>query len=127
MVVAPRARPSSPRTEGLVISACPMAARTKVNGSPALERIRTTEIGRHAGEQVLVEGWLRTIRSMGGLTFAVLRDGWGEVQAVWELERDPLRGLGPESVVGLRGMVVPSEQAPGGLELREPAVKRSAP
>ena len=87
-----------------------------------MERIRTTEVGRHAGEQVRVEGWLRTIRSMGGLTFAVLRDGWGEVQAVWELEREPLTGLGPESVVGFRGSVVPSPQAPGGFELREPAV-----
>jgi nondiscriminating aspartyl-tRNA synthetase len=87
-------------------------------------RIRTTEIKIHVGERVRVQGWLHALRRMGGVTFLILRDGWGTVQAVTENEADlgPLtaEGLGVESVLVLEGVVVQEPQAPGGFELRQP-------
>ena len=86
--------------------------------------IRTVEAGEHVGEVVEVRGWLHALRRLGGVTFVVVRDGWGTIQAVTEDEADlaPLAGLALESVVGLRGRVVANAQAPGGLELQQPAL-----
>ncbi len=82
-----------------------------------MERIRTTEAAAHVGEQVLVSGWLNTLRRLGGITFLVVRDGWGTLQAVAEKETDlaPLTeiGAGVESVVTVEGTVASSSQAPG--------------
>jgi nondiscriminating aspartyl-tRNA synthetase len=87
-----------------------------------MERVRSADVARHQGERIRVAGWLRAKRSLGGVTFAVIRDGWGEVQAVWE-SGDPLAGVGAESVVGLTGDLVPAAKAPAGVELREPTVE----
>ena len=86
--------------------------------------IRTVEAGEHVGEVVEVRGWLHALRRLGGVTFVVVRDGWGTLQAVTEDEADlaPLAGLALESVVGLRGRVTANAQAPGGLELQQPAL-----
>jgi nondiscriminating aspartyl-tRNA synthetase len=86
-----------------------------------LERIRTKEVFEHAGERVRVQGWLHSLRKLGGITFLVVRDGWGMVQAVAEDEHE-LASLteanaGVESVIVLEGNVVREEQAPGGVEL----------
>ncbi len=85
--------------------------------------IRTVEAQEHVGEMVAVRGWLHNVRRLGGVTFVFLRDGWGILQAVTEdaADLEPLAGLALESVVALRGRVVANAQAPGGLELRQPA------
>jgi nondiscriminating aspartyl-tRNA synthetase len=85
--------------------------------------IRTVEAREHVGEMVEVRGWLHAVRRLGGVAFVVVRDGWGTIQAVTEDEADlaPLAGLALESVVGLRGCVMANPQAPGGLELQQPA------
>jgi nondiscriminating aspartyl-tRNA synthetase len=90
-----------------------------------MERIRTVELATHAGERVCVAGWLHARRRLGGLTFLTLRDGWGIVQIVAEGEAAAHidAELGVESVLRVEGTVTPSEQAPGGLELTEPAVE----
>ena len=82
--------------------------------------IRTVEAREHVGEMVSVRGWLHAVRRMGGVTFVVVRDGWGTIQAVTEDEADlaPLAGLALESVVGLRGRVTANDQAPGKIELQ---------
>ena len=86
--------------------------------------IRTVEAREHVGERVEVRGWLHNVRRLGGETFVVVRDGWGTIQAVTEDEADlaPLAGLALESVVALRGRVTANAQAPGGLELQQPAI-----
>lgn len=88
-----------------------------------MERIRTTELAAHVGQRVRVSGWLNTLRRLGGITFLVIRDGWGIVQAVAEKEADlaPLTEAeaGVESVITVEGTVTSSPQAPGGLELRD--------
>lgn len=87
-----------------------------------MERLRTTELAAHVGERVRVSGWLNTLRRLGGITFLVIRDGWGIVQAVAEQESDlaPLTEAeaGVESVIAVEGTVTSSSQAPGGLELQ---------
>ncbi len=96
-----------------------------------MERIRTREIVEHVGERVLVSGWLHSLRKLGGITFLVVRDGWGMVQAVTEDESElqPLRATnaGVESVITLEGYAMAEEQAPGGVELRKLSINVIAP
>jgi nondiscriminating aspartyl-tRNA synthetase len=86
-------------------------------------RIRTPEVASHLGETVRVAGWLHSLRRLGGVSFLVVRDGWGIVQAVVEQESElePIHaaGAGVESVIAVSGRVAAAEQAPGGVELRE--------
>lgn len=93
----------------------------------AMERVRTTEIGAHVGRRVRVLGWLHAMRLLGGISFLVVRDGWGTVQVVTENADDlaPLAdaGAGPESVLAVEGDVVTMPQAPGGIELHNPALE----
>src|SRR5690348_13256856 len=96
-----------------------------------MERIRTVEIGGHVGERVRVAGHLHALRKMGGVSFLVVRDGWGMAQAVADGEAAlaPLAesGAGVESVVAVEGVVMEAPQAPGGVELREPRVEVLVP
>ena len=70
-----------------------------------MKRIRTTEVASHISERVRVAGWLHSLRQLGGVSFLVIRDGWGTVQAVAETEAElaPLREqeAGVESVVSV--------------------------
>src|SRR5260370_25441820 len=60
---------------------------------------------------------------MGGISFLVIRDGWGTIQAVAETEAElsPLNegGLSVESVLSIEGLVISMPQAPGGIELHK--------
>lgn len=88
-----------------------------------LQRIPTGEVGAHIGKRILVRGWLHSWREMGGVSFLVLRDAWGTLQAVAETEEElcPLREqqVGLESAISITGRVVAMAQAPGGVELHE--------
>ncbi len=88
-----------------------------------MERTLTTEVKTHIGERVRVAGWLHSLRKLGGVTFIVLRDGWGLIQAVTENEDEvaPLieGKLSVESLIAVEGLVVSEAQAPGGIELHE--------
>lgn len=92
-----------------------------------MERTRTTEASQHVGERVRVAGWLQSLRKMGGITFLVIRDGWGIVQAVTEADEElgPLRdgAIGVESVIAVEGIVMREAQAPGGSELHELSIE----
>ena len=90
-----------------------------------MQDIRTVEARDHVGEVVRLHGWLHAVRRLGGVTFVVLRDGWGTIQAVTEDEQDlaPIAGCALESIVRLTGTVVANAQAPGGLELRRPVLE----
>ncbi len=84
-------------------------------------RSRTVECAEKVGQRVRVSGWIHSIRRLGGITFLVVRDGWGTIQAVTEEEtqRLLLAGLGVESVVSVEGRVTAMPKAPGGIELQE--------
>ncbi len=97
-----------------------------------MERIPTTQVSQHIGQRVRVQGWLHALRKLGGVTFVVVRDGWGTVQAVSEDETEltalsETAGLGAETVLALEGLVVAEAQAPGGVELRQLAVEVFTP
>ncbi|HLJ35988.1 MAG TPA: aspartate--tRNA(Asn) ligase, partial [Ktedonobacteraceae bacterium] len=81
----------------------------------------TIEVGAHIGERIRVAGWLHSLRRMGGVTFLVVRDGWGMIQAVTESEAElgalATGAVGVESVIAIEGLVVSEQQAPGGFEL----------
>jgi nondiscriminating aspartyl-tRNA synthetase len=88
-----------------------------------MERIRTTAVPSHIGEQVHIAGWLHSWRQMGGIHFLVIRDGWGTIQAVVETESEIASlvesGATFESVIAVEGHVVEETQAPGGAELHD--------
>ncbi|MCW5803439.1 MAG: aspartate--tRNA(Asn) ligase [Deltaproteobacteria bacterium] len=92
-----------------------------------MERIRSSELGAHVGERVRVAGWLQSLRRLGAVSFLVVRDGWGTVQAVVadDARLAPLREAGceVESVVEVEGTVVANAQARGGVELHAPDVR----
>ena len=85
------------------------------------QRIPTVEVKLHISEHVQVRGWLHSWREMGDVSFLVLRDAWGTLQAVAETpaELQPLRAqeVGLESAIAISGLVVAMPQAPGGVEL----------
>ena len=88
-----------------------------------MQRRLTTEVKSAVGERVRIEGWLYSLRQLGGITFLVVRDGWGIIQAVAESAEEviPLHEAqaGVESVIAVEGLVVSEAQAPGGIELHE--------
>jgi nondiscriminating aspartyl-tRNA synthetase len=98
-------------------------------GGVTMERIWTTELAQHAGSQVRLEGWLHRFRQLSNVSFLVLRDARGLAQVVVE---DPalvetISQLYNESVLAVEGQAVSSEQAPGGVEIREPRVEVISP
>jgi nondiscriminating aspartyl-tRNA synthetase len=94
-----------------------------------MERIRTTDLAAHAGERVALQGWLLQARTLGGIRFLLVRDGYGVAQVVTEEPERlaPLHGLLPESVIAVEGRVVAEAQARGGYELRDPDVRVLTP
>ncbi|MEM7131789.1 MAG: aspartate--tRNA(Asn) ligase [Chloroflexota bacterium] len=100
-----------------------------------MPRIRSVEIQKHVGKEVRFQGWLQTLRQLGGISFIILRDGWGTVQAVTEQATDLTELMNAkgesevqtESVIELTGLVVASDQAPGGYEVHNPKVSVIAP
>lgn len=96
-----------------------------------MERIQSVSVGKHVGERVRVAGWLHSLRRLGGVSFLVVRDGWGLVQAVAETEAGlgPLQegNVGVESVIAVEGLVVSEAQAPGGFELHDLSIEVIAP
>jgi len=74
-------------------------------------------------ETATVIGWVHEIRDLGGLSFYILRDRTGFLQATVVKKKAPESVLGNakevsrESVVRVSGTVKPTEKAPGGREI----------
>jgi nondiscriminating aspartyl-tRNA synthetase len=71
----------------------------------------------HVGKRVTVAGWLHQVRALGGVTFVLLRDRSGIVQAVLDREPPELAGIQVESVLSVTGTVVAEPRAALGVEL----------
>ena len=84
-----------------------------------MERILTSELTAHAGERVLLRGWLHRERRLSRVSFLILRDRAGLAQIVV----DDATKLVPETVLEVEGLVVASAQAPGGAELQAPEIR----
>src|ERR1700704_5086533 len=85
-----------------------------------MERVWSVDLPNHVGEKVVIAGWLQRLRRLSQVSFVILRDGRGLVQAVLDdpalVER--VAALHGESVLRLEGEVHNTPQAPRGVELR---------
>jgi nondiscriminating aspartyl-tRNA synthetase len=90
-----------------------------------VQRCTTTEVTGHAGQRVQLAGWLHHQRHLARVAFLLVRDGWGITQVVVDDAglRARTADLSPETVVEVEGLVVLSDQAPGGVELHDPEVR----
>jgi nondiscriminating aspartyl-tRNA synthetase len=87
-----------------------------------MERTLTGALRSRVGERVRLAGWLHHQRRLARLTFVLLRDRAGLAQVVVD-EPEAIEAVGallPETVLEVEATVAASEQAPGGVELREP-------
>jgi len=82
------------------------------------------DFGPHLdGEEVTIMGWVASIRDQGGLTFLIIHDRDGLIQATIHRDRAPRRvlqridGLSEHSVVAIRGVVRAIGKAPHGAEV----------
>ncbi|WP_135853294.1 aspartate--tRNA(Asn) ligase [Halorussus salinus] len=88
-----------------------------------IDRTYSDEISAEQdGETVSIAGHVHEIRDLGGLTFIIVRDREGQIQAVFKEENDEAlfeaaQDLHKEDVVQITGRVKASDQAPGGVEL----------
>ena len=82
-----------------------------------------SEIAAHAGEEVLLCGWLHNRRSSGKIHFLTVRDGTGFVQAVMSKASvgddmfHQTDHLGQETALRVRGTVRADKRAPNGFEI----------
>jgi len=82
-----------------------------------MERTLARDVGKHIGSQVMVKGWVHTLRAMGKLNFIVVRDRTGLVQTKIRGFEDPEDRLKEEAAIKLIGNVVEDERAPEGFEV----------
>jgi len=85
-----------------------------------ISRVLSAELPAHVGERVTIAGWLHRRRDLKSVTFLIIRDRAGLAQVV--LPAAATDALGEETVLQVEGLVVASEQAPGGAELTEPVL-----
>jgi nondiscriminating aspartyl-tRNA synthetase len=87
-----------------------------------MERTLTGDLHARVGERVRLAGWLHLQRRLARLTFVLLRDRAGLAQVVAEEPEaiEAVEALLPETVLEVEATVAASDQAPGGVELREP-------
>ncbi len=78
------------------------------------------EIGRRAGEEILLHGSVYKLRRMSGFAFVLLRTGRHVIQCVYspEFSRFEMEELVEESCVRVRALVAPEERSRMGWELR---------
>ncbi len=94
-----------------------------------MKRVFSSEIAAHIGKEVTIEGWVHKLRKLGAISFLVLRDRNGLVQAIIDAgaENDKLKELTTETVVAVTGKVVAEERAPHGAELHVEKVEIISP
>ncbi|HUN89482.1 MAG TPA: amino acid--tRNA ligase-related protein, partial [Terriglobales bacterium] len=84
---------------------------------------RISELSKHEGQTVTIQGWLYNQRESGKLLFPIIRDGSGLVQGVVPKNAvapevfDAFKGLTQESSLIVEGKVRADKRAPGGYEL----------
>lgn len=80
-----------------------------------MERTLIKDAFEKVGEEVKVCGWVHKIRDLGKLTFLIIRDRSGLMQAV--VEKKQSMHLRLEFVVCISGTVQQNDKAPGGVEI----------
>jgi asparaginyl-tRNA synthetase len=86
-------------------------------------RITIEQAAQHAGETVVIPGWLYNLRRSGKIAFPILRDGTGILQCVAVQSQlpadlfDSIKELTQESSIVVTGKLRAEPRAPGGYEL----------
>ena len=94
-----------------------------MNSASTPPRITIEQASRHAGEIVVIPGWLYNLRRSGKIAFPILRDGTGIMQCVAVKSQFPeelfekIKDLTQESSIIVTGKVRAEPRAPGGYEL----------
>jgi nondiscriminating aspartyl-tRNA synthetase len=81
-------------------------------------RILIEELPEHVGKEVLIGGWVHSIRKQGKIVFLLLRDRTGIIQIAAESNAVKQYAVHNEAVVYAGGTVVKDERAIGGIEVR---------
>ena len=84
--------------------------------------VSIADIGRYAGQEITLRGWLYNQRESGKLLFPQFRDGTGLLQGVCSQKESPqafetLRNLTQESSCIVSGKIREDKRAPGGFEM----------
>jgi nondiscriminating aspartyl-tRNA synthetase len=82
-----------------------------------MKRVLTAELGSCLGQEVTVMGWVLRIRILSKVTFLLLRDRSGTVQAVLDPALLKAQPISTESVVKIRGVVKAEPRSRLGFEL----------
>ncbi|HII59190.1 TPA: aspartate--tRNA(Asn) ligase [Methanocaldococcus jannaschii] len=75
------------------------------------------------GQEVIIMGWVHSIRALGKIIFVILRDREGTVQIVAPKQKvgdelfSQIKKLGAEDVIAVKGKVIANEKAPNGFEI----------
>ena len=88
-----------------------------------MERVYIKDCTQHIDREVHCAGWVHRIRSLGKVTFLLLRDRTGIIQTVW----DEAPEVTLESVVRIKGKISENDKAPGGIELHAASMEVLAP
>lgn len=92
-----------------------------------MQRTYIRDIKDNIGKEVLINGFIQTIRDQGGIKFLIIRDITGIVQiVVLKSEKQSfelIKELSLESVVEITGLVKEEKQAPGGFEVQVKNIK----
>lgn len=86
-----------------------------------MERVYSNEVKNHADEEILLKGWVDTIRALGKISFVIIRDRFGKIQTLAKADSPIFEKLGTlsrEDVVEAVGTVKANSNAPGGAELQ---------
>ena len=89
-----------------------------------MERTLAKELHNQIGQTVQLRGWLNNIRSLGKLTFLILRDRSGFAQILIEdkQEAQKLAHLQPGTVLRVEGKATASQEAHVGAEVTHPKI-----
>lgn len=94
-----------------------------------MKRLISTELKNKVGEDVLVKGWLHSLRILGAVSFLTLRDRGGFLQVVVESkdELSKVKNLQPGSVLSITGQVQDAPKTDLGVELSNPSIEVDVP
>lgn len=85
-----------------------------------MKHLSATELTEKAGEAVIVDGWLQTVRDQGSIVFLIIRNNQGSFQSV-VLKSSPAyeasKSLTIESVIRVNGVAKLEKNAPHGVEI----------
>ncbi|HWZ65217.1 MAG TPA: aspartate--tRNA(Asn) ligase [Patescibacteria group bacterium] len=92
-------------------------------------RVLASDLKKHMGKPVLLQGWLHKKRLLGGLTFIVLRDrsGLAQILVNEKSEVEKLRGMQAGTVLEISGVATADDRAPGGVEVHKVEIKVMVP